>query len=90
MYSTAFVSSRLLHFRFRIPEYSGSISFYWLSVKSVGYGLRSAPTSFMLLLYHVSLMKTSSYIAKLRDKLTDCHDFQPVTVRGVGYKAVLA
>ena len=61
MYSTAFVSLRLLHFRFRIPEYSGSISSHWLSVKSVGYGLRPAFTSFMLLLYHVLLMKTSSH-----------------------------
>lgn len=65
MYSTAFVSSRLLHFRFRIPEYSGSISSHWLSVKSVGYGLRPALTSFMLLLYHVLLMMTSSYRYKI-------------------------
>ena len=71
MYSTAFVSSRLLHFRFRIPEYSGSISSHWLSVKSVGYGLRPALTSFMLLLYHVSLMKTSSNCLNIPDILVD-------------------
>ena len=59
MYSTAFVSSRLLHFRFCIPEYSGAISFHWMSVKSVGYGLRPAFTPFMLLLYYVCFMKTS-------------------------------
>lgn len=29
------------------------------------------------------------YITKLRDKLTDCQDFEIVTVRGLGYKAVL-
>lgn len=29
------------------------------------------------------------YITKLRDKLSDCDDFEIVTVRGLGYKAVL-
>lgn len=29
------------------------------------------------------------YITKLRDKFADCDDFQIVTVRGLGYKAVL-
>lgn len=29
------------------------------------------------------------YITKLRDKLSECHDFEIVTVRGLGYKAVL-
>lgn len=29
------------------------------------------------------------YMTKLRDKLSDCEDFELVTVRGLGYKAVL-
>lgn len=29
------------------------------------------------------------YITKLRDKLSECRDFEIVTVRGLGYKAVL-
>ncbi|MCL2019752.1 MAG: response regulator transcription factor [Oscillospiraceae bacterium] len=29
------------------------------------------------------------YMTKLREKLTDCEDFEIVTVRGLGYKAVL-
>ena len=29
------------------------------------------------------------YMAKIRDKLSDCEDFQIVTVHGLGYKAVL-
>lgn len=29
------------------------------------------------------------YITKLRDKLSECHDFEIITVRGLGYKAVL-
>ncbi|MBO5473753.1 MAG: response regulator transcription factor [Lachnospiraceae bacterium] len=29
------------------------------------------------------------YITKLRSKLTDCHDFEIVTVHGLGYKAVM-
>jgi len=29
------------------------------------------------------------YMTKLRDKLSDCHDFEIVTVHGLGYKAVL-
>jgi DNA-binding response OmpR family regulator len=29
------------------------------------------------------------YITKIRDKLEDCRDFEIVTVRGLGYKAVL-
>lgn len=29
------------------------------------------------------------YMTKLRDKFSDCHAFQIVTVHGVGYKAVL-
>lgn len=29
------------------------------------------------------------YMTKLRDKLSDCDDFEIVTVRGLGYKAVL-
>ncbi len=60
MYSTAFISLLLLYFRFRILEYSGSISSHCASVKSVWYSLCSALTSFMLLLYHIPLMKTSS------------------------------
>ena len=59
-YRTALVSSRLLHLRFRIPEYRGSISLHCASVKSVGYGLRVSLTFFMPLLCHFYLMKTSS------------------------------
>ena len=29
------------------------------------------------------------YMAKLREKFSDCHDFEIVTVHGLGYKAVL-
>ena len=29
------------------------------------------------------------YMTKLRDKFSDCHDFEIVTVHGLGYKAVL-
>ena len=29
------------------------------------------------------------YMTKLRDKLSACDDFEIVTVRGLGYKAVL-
>ena len=29
------------------------------------------------------------YITKLRNKFADCHDFEIVTVHGLGYKAVL-
>ena len=29
------------------------------------------------------------YMTKLRDKVSDCDDFEIVTVRGLGYKAVL-
>ena len=35
-----------------------------------------------------TLRSVDVYIAKLRDKLSVCEDFQLVTVRGVGYKAV--
>lgn len=35
-----------------------------------------------------TLRSVDVYIAKLRDKLSACQDFQLVTVRGVGYKAV--
>ena len=37
-----------------------------------------------------TLRAVDVYVAKLRDKLADCKDFQIVTVRGVGYKAVLS
>lgn len=37
-----------------------------------------------------TLRAVDVYVAKLRDKLSDCKDFQIVTVRGVGYKAVLS
>ena len=37
-----------------------------------------------------TLRSVDVYIAKLRDKLSLCSDFQIVTVRGVGYKAVLS
>lgn len=36
-----------------------------------------------------SLRAVDVYVAKLRDKLSDCDGFQIVTVRGLGYKAVL-
>ncbi|MBS7525154.1 MAG: hypothetical protein PWP51_2832 [Clostridiales bacterium] len=36
-----------------------------------------------------SLRAVDVYITKLRDKLTPCDGFQIVTVRGLGYKAVL-
>ena len=29
------------------------------------------------------------YITKLRSKFAECHDFEIVTVHGLGYKAVL-
>lgn len=35
-----------------------------------------------------TLRSVDVYIAKLRDKLSACQDFQLVTVRGVGYKAL--
>lgn len=35
-----------------------------------------------------TLRSVDVYIAKLRDKLSVCEDFQLVTVRGVGYKAL--
>lgn len=35
-----------------------------------------------------TLRSVDVYIAKLRNKLSGCEDFQLVTVRGVGYKAV--
>lgn len=38
---------------------------------------------------NTSLRAVDVYITKLRDKLTDCDGFQIVTVRGIGYKAVL-
>lgn len=37
-----------------------------------------------------TLRAVDVYVSKLRDKLSDCKDFQIVTVRGVGYKAVLS
>jgi len=37
-----------------------------------------------------SLRAVDVYITKLRDKLSACDDFQIVTVRGLGYKAVLS
>ena len=37
-----------------------------------------------------TLRAVDVYIAKLRDKLSACHDFKIVTVRGIGYKAVLS
>ena len=44
-----------------IPHsYSGAISFHWVSLKSVGYGLRPALSSSTLLLYHVYFIKASS------------------------------
>lgn len=36
-----------------------------------------------------SLRAVDVYVTKLRDKLSDCDGFQIVTVRGLGYKAVL-
>lgn len=35
-----------------------------------------------------TLRSVDVYIAKLRDKLSVCEDFQLVTVRGDGYKTV--
>lgn len=35
-----------------------------------------------------TLRSVDVYVARLRDKLSDCRDFQLVTVRGIGYKAV--
>lgn len=37
-----------------------------------------------------SLRAVDVYVAKLRDKFSDCDGFQIVTVHGLGYKAVLA
>ncbi len=36
-----------------------------------------------------SLRAVDVYVTKLREKLSDCNGFQIVTVRGLGYKAVL-
>lgn len=36
-----------------------------------------------------SLRAVDVYITKLRDKFSDCKDFQIITVHGIGYKAVL-
>ena len=36
-----------------------------------------------------SLRAVDVYVTKLRDKLSECNGFQIVTVRGLGYKAVL-
>ena len=36
-----------------------------------------------------SLRAVDVYVAKLRDKLSACDGFRIVTVRGLGYKAVL-
>ena len=36
-----------------------------------------------------SLRAVDVYVTKLRDKLSACNGFQIVTVRGMGYKAVL-
>ena len=38
---------------------------------------------------NTSLRAVDVYVTKLRDKLSDCDGFQIVTVRGLGYKAVL-
>lgn len=58
----------LAYFRFRIPEYSGSIPFQWTSVKYVGYGLRPPFTSFAIiprLLYEEKfLLCCPSFFAK--------------------------
>jgi DNA-binding response OmpR family regulator len=37
-----------------------------------------------------SLRAVDVYVTKLRDKLSDCDGFNIVTVRGIGYKAVLS
>lgn len=37
-----------------------------------------------------SLRAVDVYVTKLRDKFSACHGFQIVTVRGLGYKAVLS
>ncbi|MGN0742519.1 MAG: helix-turn-helix domain-containing protein, partial [Candidatus Fimadaptatus sp.] len=37
-----------------------------------------------------SLRAVDVYITKLRDKFSECDGFRIVTVRGLGYKAVLA
>ena len=62
MYRTALVSSRLLHLRFRIPEYRGSISPHCVSVKSVGYGLRVSLTFFHALNICVKHLQVSLYL----------------------------
>ena len=36
-----------------------------------------------------SLRAVDVYITKLRDKFSECPDFEIVTVHGLGYKAVL-
>lgn len=36
-----------------------------------------------------SLRAVDVYVTKLRDKLSECDGFRIVTVRGLGYKAVL-
>lgn len=38
---------------------------------------------------NTSLRAVDVYITKLRDKFSDCNGFKIVTVRGIGYKAVL-
>ena len=38
---------------------------------------------------NTSLRAVDVYVMKLRDKLSECDGFQIVTVRGLGYKAVL-
>lgn len=37
-----------------------------------------------------SLRAVDVYVTKLRDKFSDCNGFEIVTVRGIGYKAVLS
>ncbi len=38
---------------------------------------------------NTSLRAVDVYVTKLRDKFSACHGFKIVTVRGLGYKAVL-
>ena len=38
---------------------------------------------------NTSLRAVDVYVTKLRDKFSDCNGFKIVTVRGLGYKAVL-
>jgi DNA-binding response OmpR family regulator len=37
-----------------------------------------------------SLRAVDVYVTKLRDKFSECDGFEIVTVRGIGYKAVLS